>query len=125
MNAHWQRYTQHLCVVDSLGLSLDVSKMRFTDAWLASMQAPLTKAFDDMVKLEQGAIANSRAAAAHIGRSDGGLVEDHGCHTGGNRLVMGVADADAGNVGQKVLHVSFLSGHIPITTRGTVTLALA
>lgn len=58
MNAHWQRYTQHLCVVDSLGLSLDVSKMRFTDAWLASMQAPLTKAFDDMVKLEQGAIAN-------------------------------------------------------------------
>jgi glucose-6-phosphate isomerase len=54
----WDRFTKHLCVVDSLGLALDVSKMRFTDAWLASMQAPLVKAFDDMAALEQGAIAN-------------------------------------------------------------------
>jgi glucose-6-phosphate isomerase len=56
--AGWDRYTKHLCVVDTLGLSLDVSKMRFSDAWLAAMQAPLAKAFDEMVALEQGAIAN-------------------------------------------------------------------
>jgi glucose-6-phosphate isomerase len=56
--AGWDRYTKHLCVVDTLGLSLDVSKMRFSDAWLAAMQAPLAKAFDEMAALEQGAIAN-------------------------------------------------------------------
>ena len=56
--ASWDRYQQHLCVVDSLSLSLDVSKLRFTDAWLASMQPSLTKAFDQMAALEGGAIAN-------------------------------------------------------------------
>lgn len=54
----WDRFAKHLCVVDSLGLALDVSKMRFTDEWLASMQAPLAHAFDEMAALEQGAIAN-------------------------------------------------------------------
>ncbi len=58
MNSPWERYEKHLCVVDSLGLSLDVSKMRFTDAWLAQMAAPLEKAFAAMTALEQGAIAN-------------------------------------------------------------------
>ena len=57
-SSSWDRYSKHLCVVDSLGLMLDVSKMRFTDAWLASMQAPLTKAFDAMDALEKGAVAN-------------------------------------------------------------------
>lgn len=56
--ADWQRYQQHLCIVDSLGLTLDVSKMRFSDAWLSTMQAPLAKAFDEMAALEAGAIAN-------------------------------------------------------------------
>lgn len=57
-SASWDRYSKHLCVVDSLGLMLDVSKMRFSDAWLASMQAPLARAFDAMGALEQGAVAN-------------------------------------------------------------------
>jgi len=56
--ASWDRYSKHLCVVDSLGLMLDASKMRFSDAWLASMQAPLVKAFDAMDALEKGAVAN-------------------------------------------------------------------
>jgi glucose-6-phosphate isomerase len=54
----WDRYSKHLCVVDSLGLMLDVSKMRFSDAWLESMQAPLVMAFGAMDALERGAIAN-------------------------------------------------------------------
>ncbi|MCA2979765.1 MAG: glucose-6-phosphate isomerase [Myxococcaceae bacterium] len=54
----WQRYVKHLCVVDAVGLTLDVSKMRFSDAWFAGMQAPLAKALDDMAALEAGAIAN-------------------------------------------------------------------
>jgi glucose-6-phosphate isomerase len=56
--ADWQRYSKHLCVVDSLGLTLDASKMRFSEAWLSAMQAPLAKAFDEMAALEAGAIAN-------------------------------------------------------------------
>ncbi|MDX2010213.1 MAG: glucose-6-phosphate isomerase [Myxococcaceae bacterium] len=54
----WQRYQRHLCVVDSLSLTLDVSKMRFSDGWLDAMQAPLTQAFDEMAALEAGAVAN-------------------------------------------------------------------
>lgn len=54
----WERFSKHLCTVDSLGLMLDVSGLRFTDAWLESMQPALTHAFDAMEALERGAIAN-------------------------------------------------------------------
>ncbi len=54
----WQRYQRYLCRVPALGLSLDVSRMRFQDAFLDRM-APLTaKAFEAMDALERGAIAN-------------------------------------------------------------------
>ncbi len=42
----------------STGLSLDVSRVRFTDEWLASMEPRAQKAFDAMKALEGGAIAN-------------------------------------------------------------------
>jgi glucose-6-phosphate isomerase len=54
----WQRYQQYLCRVPSLGLSLDVSRMRFDDGFLERMRAPLAAAFADMAALEKGAIAN-------------------------------------------------------------------
>ena len=54
----WQRYQQHLCTVPSLGLSLDVSRMKFGDGFLAEMEPAMQRAFDAMAALELGAIAN-------------------------------------------------------------------
>src|ERR1043166_640851 len=56
--ALWQRHQRYLCRVPSLGLSLDISRMRFADGFLAEMAPPLGKAFEDMAALERGAIAN-------------------------------------------------------------------
>jgi glucose-6-phosphate isomerase len=54
----WKRYQQHLCRVPALGLTLDVSRMRFEDGFLERMAPPLRRAFDAMDALERGAIAN-------------------------------------------------------------------
>ncbi len=54
----WQRYQDWLYFHESLGLYLDVSRMRFDDDFLATMQPKFTSAFQDMVALEAGAIAN-------------------------------------------------------------------
>jgi glucose-6-phosphate isomerase len=58
MSDLWPRYRDWLCVVESLGVTLDVSRMRFADAWFAGMAGPLQRAFDAMSRLEAGAIAN-------------------------------------------------------------------
>ena len=54
----WARYQKYLCRVDSVGLTLDVSRMSFDDAYLAEMAPPIQKAFTSMDALEKGAIAN-------------------------------------------------------------------
>lgn len=54
----WKRYRQYLCRVDSLDLTLDISRMHFNDSFLASMELPMQHAFTDMDALEAGAIAN-------------------------------------------------------------------
>lgn len=54
----WQRYQDWLYYHEGLGLYLDVSRMRFDDAFVAQMQPKLAKAFGDMTALESGAIAN-------------------------------------------------------------------
>jgi glucose-6-phosphate isomerase len=54
----WERYQKHLCVVESVGLTLDVSRMNFPDDFLARMRGPLDQTFDAMEALEKGAIAN-------------------------------------------------------------------
>ncbi len=54
----WNRYRQYLCVVESVGLSLDISRMKFAPDFFARMQDPMARAFADMDALEQGAIAN-------------------------------------------------------------------
>lgn len=56
--ALWERYQQYLCVVDDLGLTLDISRMGFTEAWLTAMGPAMQKAFDAMAALEAGAVAN-------------------------------------------------------------------
>lgn len=58
MTSLWQRYQDTVCVVDTLGISLDVSRMGFTQPWLDGMAGPMTRAFDAMAAVEQGAIAN-------------------------------------------------------------------
>ncbi|MFZ5443976.1 MAG: glucose-6-phosphate isomerase [Myxococcota bacterium] len=56
MSANWKKYQELLCVVEGLGLSLDVSKAGLADDFA---DAPgMQKAFDAMAALEQGAIAN-------------------------------------------------------------------
>ena len=55
---HWKRYRQYLCRVDSLDLTLDISRMHFDERFLASMEPAVQRAFADMDALESGAIAN-------------------------------------------------------------------
>ena len=58
MNSLWTRYQKYFLRSEALGFSLDMSRMRFEDDFLAKM-APLTaKAFAQMQALEGGAIAN-------------------------------------------------------------------
>ena len=54
----WKRYRQYLCRVDSLDLTLDISRMHFDERFLASMEPAVQRAFADMDALESGAIAN-------------------------------------------------------------------
>jgi hypothetical protein len=54
----WKRFQQHLCQVPELGLTLDLSRMRFEDGFLDRMAAPMPRALGAMDALERGAIAN-------------------------------------------------------------------
>ncbi len=54
----WQRYCDRLCVADSIGLTLDISRMNFADDWFDRMAAPMAAAYAAMDELEAGAIAN-------------------------------------------------------------------
>jgi glucose-6-phosphate isomerase len=61
LRARWDRYKHDLCVVPSVGLTLDISRMASPgdlDAHLEKMSAPMKKAFDAMEALEKGAVAN-------------------------------------------------------------------
>ncbi|MFA5193264.1 MAG: glucose-6-phosphate isomerase [Verrucomicrobiia bacterium] len=54
----WKRYQKYLYDNDGLGLRLDISRMKFTEAFLEKMQPGVGKAFEAMNALEAGAIAN-------------------------------------------------------------------
>ncbi len=54
----WKRYQRYLCQIPSLGLTLDVSRMRFEDGFLDQMAAPMQRALEAMDTLEGGGIAN-------------------------------------------------------------------
>ena len=55
----WSRFQKYYCDVPSLGMSLDVSRIRFEDADLDGLEAAMQRAFDEMAELEKGAIANA------------------------------------------------------------------
>jgi glucose-6-phosphate isomerase len=54
----WQRHQRYLCQAPALGLALDISRMRFDDAFLDRMAPSMQSAFESMDALEQGSIAN-------------------------------------------------------------------
>ncbi len=56
--ALWQRYQDWLYYHEGLGLYLDVSRMGFDDAFVATLAPKFDQAFKDMAALEGGAIAN-------------------------------------------------------------------
>ncbi|MFO1496815.1 MAG: glucose-6-phosphate isomerase [Verrucomicrobiota bacterium] len=54
----WTRFQTYCSSFPSLDLQLDLSRMNFPDDFFSTIAPLLNKAFDDMAKLEQGAIAN-------------------------------------------------------------------
>ncbi len=54
----WNRYQKHLCHSPEIGLSLDISRMKFADSFFAEMEPALQGAFSEMRDLESGGIAN-------------------------------------------------------------------
>ncbi|PSB66186.1 glucose-6-phosphate isomerase, partial [filamentous cyanobacterium CCP1] len=56
--ALWQRYQDWLYHHEGLGLFLDISRVRFDDAFVQTIQPKFEKAFQDIAVLESGAIVN-------------------------------------------------------------------
>jgi glucose-6-phosphate isomerase len=56
--ALWQRYQDWLYHHEGLGLFLDISRVRFDDAFVKTIQPKFEKAFQDIAALEAGSIAN-------------------------------------------------------------------
>ncbi|MBS0660304.1 MAG: glucose-6-phosphate isomerase [Verrucomicrobia bacterium] len=54
----WQRFQSNFVRVDSTGLTLDISRMRYPDNFFEQMTPAAEKAFAAMKELEAGAIAN-------------------------------------------------------------------
>jgi glucose-6-phosphate isomerase len=58
MSALWDRYQKYILRNEPTGISLDVSRMRFDEEYLETMEEPVRKAFSAMDQLEAGAEAN-------------------------------------------------------------------
>src|SRR5262245_23726944 len=54
----FERWTSELCVVPSIGMTVDASRMGHAQAAVDKLQPQMVRAFDAMVALEGGAIAN-------------------------------------------------------------------
>src|SRR2546421_2443899 len=54
----WPRFQEYFLSYDDIGFSLDISRMRFTAAFLEQMKGRVEKAFTAMQELEAGSIAN-------------------------------------------------------------------
>jgi glucose-6-phosphate isomerase len=54
----WNRFKENLYTEQSLGISLDISRIPFPDGYLASMEPRIQAAHASMAALEKGAIAN-------------------------------------------------------------------
>jgi len=56
--ALWLRYKDHLCPCPSVGLTLDISRLKFPDDFFDLMKPRINRAYQAMAELEQGQIAN-------------------------------------------------------------------
>ncbi|HYE32432.1 MAG TPA: glucose-6-phosphate isomerase [Methylomirabilota bacterium] len=56
--ALWERFKKHNTRYDSIGLTLDLSRMKFPDNFFTEMAPKFEVAFREMAELERGAIAN-------------------------------------------------------------------
>jgi glucose-6-phosphate isomerase len=54
----WPRFQEHFLFCDSVGFSIDISRMRFPDDFFGEMKPRAEQAFEAMRELEAGAIAN-------------------------------------------------------------------
>ncbi len=54
----WNRYQKYLCNFPEIGLSLDISRMKFADSFFERMEPAMQNAFAEMAELEGGSIAN-------------------------------------------------------------------
>ncbi|MCF7669298.1 MAG: glucose-6-phosphate isomerase [Verrucomicrobia bacterium] len=57
-NQLWEKFKKGYTEFSELGLSIDLSRMNYDDAFLLEMEGPLKNAFDAMDRLEKGEIAN-------------------------------------------------------------------
>lgn len=58
MQNEWSRYLEHLYANETLGFSLDISRMAFPDAFFPKLEPRISAAIQQMAELEAGAIAN-------------------------------------------------------------------
>ncbi len=49
----WNRYQKHLCLCPEIGLTLDISRMKFSDTFFGQMEAVIQSAFSEMSDLEK------------------------------------------------------------------------
>ncbi|MCC6953303.1 MAG: glucose-6-phosphate isomerase [Deltaproteobacteria bacterium] len=56
--ALWEKYSKYYLSLPSVGFAVDISRMRFDESWLPSMENRVQAAMDAMEALEQGEIAN-------------------------------------------------------------------
>ena len=54
----WTRYCKYILKIDSLGVSVDPSKMNFSDDFFEKLSPALSRALSEMNALEAGEIAN-------------------------------------------------------------------
>ncbi len=57
-HALWERYKKYLCTSQSIGMTLDISRIKFSDDFFDRMEPKIQKAYEAMDALESGAIAN-------------------------------------------------------------------
>ena len=57
-NLLWDRYRNYLCHAPAIGLSVDISRMNFSDDFFDLMEPDIQRAFSAMDRLESGAVAN-------------------------------------------------------------------
>ncbi len=54
----WKRFQKYLCNCHEIGLSLDISRMKFADDFFEEMEPAIQSAFLEMYELEKGYIVN-------------------------------------------------------------------